>query len=194
MTGAGIEMGAMKAIGILLLVLSAVGVIAGVLLIVMLPESAYDTPSDFDEWVANSDPGTKKTYKGALADETTMNITGAPAKAFRFKGCDLAFLAGGDYGNIGDEVILSIEVKEYGGMHYAFAFEKVEEWPYYVPGIAVLVAGLICGIVGLVILILGAVRKGKAKSPAAADKKQAPPEAKEAKESRIFSPPPPPPE
>ena len=184
----------MKVVGIVLLIIAALGVFAGVMLLLMLPDSAYEGPSGFDDWMTNSDPGSQKTYKGTLADETYQNLSGTPTKAYRFKGCTYGFLSGSDIGNIGDEVIAKLEVREAGGMHYAYFLKTESGELYYLPGILVLVFGVLFGFVGIIVLIIGAVRKGRKKAPVPVPKKQGAAPTPEKSEKRAFAPPPPPPD
>jgi hypothetical protein len=187
-------MGAMKVVSIVLLIIAALGVLAGALLLLMLPDTAYETPSGYDDWMTDSDPGSRKTYKGTLADETYMNLSGTPTKAYRFQGCTLGFFAGSDVGNIGDEVMLTLEVRDAGGLHYAYVIGTESDMLYYVPGIIVLGVGLLFGFIGLIVLIVGAVRKNKGKTPAIEPKKTELAPAQDKKETRVFAPPPPPPD
>jgi hypothetical protein len=187
-------MGAMKVVSIVLLIIAALSVLAGALLLLMLPDTAYDTPSGFDDWMTNSDPGSRKTYTGTLAEETYQNLSGTPTKAFRFRGCTLGFFAGSDVGNIGDEVTLTLEVRDAGGLHYAYVVGTESNMLYYVPGIIVLIIGLLFGSIGLIVLIVGAVRKSKGKTIATGPKKQGPAQPPGRDEKRVFAPPPPPPD
>jgi len=187
-------MGAMKVVGIVLLIIAALGMLAGALLLLMLPDTAYEGPSGFDDWMTNSDPGSQKTFKGTLAEETYMNLSGTPTKAFRFQGCTLGFFTGSDIGNIGDEVILTLEVRDAGGRHYAYLIGTESDMLYYVPGIIVLAVSLLFGLVGLMVIIIGAVRKSKGKTTATGPKTQQPPPPPEKNETRVFAPPPPPPD
>lgn len=187
-------MGAMKVVGIVLLIIAALGVLAGVLLLLLLPGTAYESPSGYDDWMTNSDPGSQKTFKGTLTEDAFMNFSGVRTNVYRFQGCIHEFMAGSDIGNIGDEVILALEVRDAGGLHYAYVVEEVSDLLYYVPGILVLVTGLLFGLIGLIVLIIAVVRKSKGRTTATGPKKTGPAPPPEKSEKRIFAPPPPPPD
>ncbi len=167
--GTGVVLGKMKVAGIVLLVISIIGLITGISLAFGLPYGLWYSSAlearEYDNWLTNPDryDGEVQTFKGEIAEKNSADIGGVTIYSYRFNGCDNGFLSSEDIGDKGDSVLIQIRIVEVvPGTMSAEVHLVPPVMLCAVPGIVVGSLFLILLIVGIILLSMGVKRDANA--------------------------------
>jgi hypothetical protein len=131
-------------IGIILLI---VGIILAVALVPLTTMSPKDLEDEVEGKSMDELKGESWTVSGKIDEKQEVEepVTGQKVYAYTFEDSDVGFYSSEDIANEGDDVIVTIEIKDIGPEATSTSSPAV----YYLPGIIILIIGIIILIVGI---------------------------------------------
>lgn len=158
-------MSKLKTAGLVISIIAFLCIILVIILSFVLPPGFWMSPKnaekDYDDWAGSSSRGDKENFHGKLSEEDETSLFGVSIYTYRFEGCEKTFLSSKDLGNEGDRIVVEIEHRELGP-------EASAQYPSFMTWGPNCCCGGFLGIaliVGIILFIVGLVKKGKKPAP-----------------------------
>jgi len=131
-------------VGIILLIVGVILAVALVPLTTMSPEQLED---EVEGKSMEELKGESWTVSGKIDKEEKIQepISGQTVYTYKFEGSDVGFMSSEDVANEGEDVIVTIEITEMGPEAQSTSSPAA----YYLPGIIILIIGVIILLVGI---------------------------------------------
>jgi ABC-type antimicrobial peptide transport system permease subunit len=131
-------------IGIVILI---VGIVLAVGMIPLTTKSPKQLEDELEGETIEDMQGESWTVSGTIDEKAEIDdpLTGQTIYTYKFKDADIGFSSAEDVANEGDSVIVNVEVTELG----LEATSTSSPAMYYLPGIVILIVGVILMVLGL---------------------------------------------